>query len=308
MVGNFTQVPNEIVKNPDLTLGEKAMWTILKSFDFGHGDIFPSLATLSSESGLSEKQVRRIIKSLEQKGYVEIIQRFNKSNIYVLHSTPSNINSELASSQIRESPLPNMSIPSSQECPSNNTNRIRYNNNICTSPSPSASPTSASIDLSLEQQALLERISSLPWPNYQPTVWEKYINEHGIEVVEYAIATTKNDLELYYIDNPFGYAVNVIKNKIYYTGGLSENMDYLQVAFPDLDVKRLWCWVRDNCRIHGRQPTHRQFTEGLISGRIQELVEQKVEDVDARIDSWKLCGPVIPESIVDEVLNTTNSA
>ena len=72
-----------------LTGEEKIIFLILKRFldvRADQGDVFPSLDTICRLSGMTEKTVRKHIKSLQKKGVVIVKRRgLTKSNLYVIN-------------------------------------------------------------------------------------------------------------------------------------------------------------------------------------------------------------------------------
>lgn len=71
-----------------LTGEEKIIFLILKRFldvRIDQGDVYPSLATVCRLSGMSEKTVRKHLKSLQKKGVVTVKRRgLNKTNLYLI--------------------------------------------------------------------------------------------------------------------------------------------------------------------------------------------------------------------------------
>lgn len=60
---------------------------LLAMADFArdNGDCWPSLSTLASKARISVRQVRRIIRTLEEKGYVRTEERPGTSNFYAIN-------------------------------------------------------------------------------------------------------------------------------------------------------------------------------------------------------------------------------
>lgn len=77
--GGFTQIPNHLIRinmfvHDDVKLSPTEMLVLLQlvaSWWKKDEMPFPSMRTLSERIGISERQVQRSIKSLEQKGYVK---------------------------------------------------------------------------------------------------------------------------------------------------------------------------------------------------------------------------------------------
>lgn len=77
--GGFTQIPNHLIRinmfvHDDVKLSPTEMLVLLQlvaSWWKKDEMPFPSMRTLSERIGISERQVQRSIKSIEQKGYVK---------------------------------------------------------------------------------------------------------------------------------------------------------------------------------------------------------------------------------------------
>lgn len=83
----FTQVPNLILQNPDLSIGAKTTYAVMLSYAWNDNFCFPGQATLAKDLGSGERSVRRYIKELEDVGYIKVKQRgLGKVNLYELHA------------------------------------------------------------------------------------------------------------------------------------------------------------------------------------------------------------------------------
>lgn len=81
----YVQVPNVLVLNMSklqLSGNELALLIIIRMFAYQRNYSFPSLKTLQKISGLSHRGVIYIIKTLENKGYLEIKRISQKNNFY----------------------------------------------------------------------------------------------------------------------------------------------------------------------------------------------------------------------------------
>lgn len=85
----FTKCYHDFMDCTLLTGEEKIIFLILKRFldvRTDQGDVFPSLETVCRLSGMTEKTVRKHIKSLQKKGVVTVKRRgLTKSNLYVIN-------------------------------------------------------------------------------------------------------------------------------------------------------------------------------------------------------------------------------
>ena len=86
--GGFTQVPNFILKNPELSSNAKVAYALLLSYAWNLNRVFPGQERMAVDMGTSQPTVTRAIGELETIGYLEIRRRGQGlTNIYVLHHT-----------------------------------------------------------------------------------------------------------------------------------------------------------------------------------------------------------------------------
>ena len=84
----FTQVPNFILTNKDLSVGAKLGYAMLLKYAWGDDACFPGQVKLAEEMGGGERSVRRYLDELERAGFLEIEQRgLGKTNFYRLNLT-----------------------------------------------------------------------------------------------------------------------------------------------------------------------------------------------------------------------------
>jgi hypothetical protein len=67
-VKGFSQIPNAISFNPELTTSERLLWIVLQGFCYGKGECWPSQTTLANIMGLNRQSITRLVKSLCDKG------------------------------------------------------------------------------------------------------------------------------------------------------------------------------------------------------------------------------------------------
>jgi len=85
--GGFTQVPNFILKNSEISLGAKVTYSLLLSFYWNNNGVFPGQDRLAQHMGMSTSRANEYIKELETVGLIEITRRGQgKTNLYKLHS------------------------------------------------------------------------------------------------------------------------------------------------------------------------------------------------------------------------------
>ena len=81
----FTQVPNFILKNALLTVGEKITFAMFLSYAWHNNQVFPGQERLANDIGVTRMSVNTFIKGLEKKGFLTIQRRgLGKTNIYTL--------------------------------------------------------------------------------------------------------------------------------------------------------------------------------------------------------------------------------
>jgi biotin operon repressor len=81
----FTQVPNFILKNDALTVGEKITFAMFLSYAWNNDKVFPGQERLASDIGVTRQSVSTFIKGLEKKGFLTIKRRgLGQTNIYTL--------------------------------------------------------------------------------------------------------------------------------------------------------------------------------------------------------------------------------
>jgi biotin operon repressor len=84
--GGFTQVPNFILKNPDLSLGAKVTYAMFLSYAWNNDSCFPGQEKLAEHMGMSRSRVAEFISELSQSGLITIKRRgLGKTNIYTIH-------------------------------------------------------------------------------------------------------------------------------------------------------------------------------------------------------------------------------
>ena len=90
---HYTQFTNTFRDNENVTAQEKYLYMVLCSFAGDNGYAFPSIELLAKRTSNSPSTVRRLLKSLEEKGGLYICKRYDKttnrqlSNRYYLIDT-----------------------------------------------------------------------------------------------------------------------------------------------------------------------------------------------------------------------------
>ena len=85
VVDGFTQVPNFILKNDALTVGEKITFAMFLSYAWNNDKVFPGQERLAHDIGVTRRSVNTFVKGLEKKGFLTITRRgLGMTNIYTL--------------------------------------------------------------------------------------------------------------------------------------------------------------------------------------------------------------------------------
>ncbi len=83
--GGFTQVPNFILKSPDLSVGAKLTYAMLLSYAWHNDYCFPGQDTLATDMGAGLRSVSRYIDELEKHEFIAIKRNgLGKTNTYKL--------------------------------------------------------------------------------------------------------------------------------------------------------------------------------------------------------------------------------
>ena len=84
----FTQVPNFILTNKDLSVGGKLAYAMLLKYAWSDDACFPGQQKLAQDIGAGERSVRTYLKELEDADFLEVTQRgLGRTNLYRLHLT-----------------------------------------------------------------------------------------------------------------------------------------------------------------------------------------------------------------------------
>jgi hypothetical protein len=84
--GGFTQVPNFILRNPEISVGAKIAYAMFLSYAWHNDSCFPGQDRLAEDMGLTRVRVTQLISELETAGMVSIQRRGQgKTNLYTIH-------------------------------------------------------------------------------------------------------------------------------------------------------------------------------------------------------------------------------
>jgi hypothetical protein len=86
----FTQIPNIVLRHPDITPGAKVAYAVLLSYAWHEDRCFPGQERMSVDMAVSKPSVIAYLKQLQQAGLISITRRGQgKSNLYTLHALRS---------------------------------------------------------------------------------------------------------------------------------------------------------------------------------------------------------------------------
>lgn len=142
-------VDNALVDRKDLNLYEKMLYICLARHAGNNEYAFPKLSTLCEELGVKDNRtVVKYIKSLEEKGLIEVEKRKGSSNLYYLNNVEVPTSNDTSFEKVPTSYVPTLNVPttsnegtvptsdvgrgSSMKCMSKNTNIKNTKLNIIT--------------------------------------------------------------------------------------------------------------------------------------------------------------------------------
>src|SRR4029077_6653197 len=81
--GGFTQVPNFILKMPDLSVGAKVVYAMFLHYAWNNDSCFPGQDRLAMDIGMSRSRVAEFIGALQKAGLITITRRgMGRTNLY----------------------------------------------------------------------------------------------------------------------------------------------------------------------------------------------------------------------------------
>lgn len=81
----FGQMPQEVMRHPDLTLGAKVIFTALMLFVMAKGRYTPSQSELAEETSMSERAIRMALNELEKAGFIVRTKPGHNTTEYEIH-------------------------------------------------------------------------------------------------------------------------------------------------------------------------------------------------------------------------------
>lgn len=86
LANGFTQVPNFILKDPNLSIGAKVTYAMFLSYAWHNDSCFPGQDRLAEDMGMSRSRVTEFVSELERGGLVTITRRGQgRTNLYTIH-------------------------------------------------------------------------------------------------------------------------------------------------------------------------------------------------------------------------------
>ncbi len=108
--GGFTQVPNFILKNSNLSPGSKIAYAMFLSYAWNNDSCFPGQERLAADMGMSRSRVTEFIGELERAGLISIQRRGQgRTNLYTVHFKVASRRPEVGRSTSRSRPVHDLS-------------------------------------------------------------------------------------------------------------------------------------------------------------------------------------------------------
>lgn len=84
--GGFTQVPNFILRDSNLSIGAKLTYAMFLSYAWHNDHCFPGQGRLAEDMGMGRTSVTAFIGELEERGFIAIQRRGQgKTNLYTVN-------------------------------------------------------------------------------------------------------------------------------------------------------------------------------------------------------------------------------
>jgi DNA-binding PadR family transcriptional regulator len=124
LAAGFTQIPNGVLRRPDLQPGAKLTYMVLLSYAWQKDHAYPGQDRLAADMGVSERSVITYLKQLQESGLITIQRRgLGKTNVYILHriSGSENIADQTRSEKSAPAEVKNQTPPEMQDLRGKNT-------------------------------------------------------------------------------------------------------------------------------------------------------------------------------------------
>jgi hypothetical protein len=108
----FVQMPNFILRNPELSVGAKVTYAMFLSYAWNNDFCFPGQERLAQDMGMSRSRVTEFIGQLEDAGLISIQRRgLGKTNIYTVHAQVEHRHPDVGGPTSRRRPMDLRSQP-----------------------------------------------------------------------------------------------------------------------------------------------------------------------------------------------------
>jgi predicted transcriptional regulator len=86
--GGFTQVPNCLINNKELSVSAKLVYAKLLSYAWNNNAVYPGQEAMGEEIGITRPTINKSLAELVEIGYVEVQRRGQGlTNVYILRHT-----------------------------------------------------------------------------------------------------------------------------------------------------------------------------------------------------------------------------
>jgi DNA-binding transcriptional MocR family regulator len=126
LAAGFTQIPNLVLRRPDLSPGAKLTYMVLLSYAWQKESCYPGQDRLAEDMGVSERSIVTYLQHLARSGLVTVRRRgLGLTNVYVLHriSGSANFADQAGSAKFALPEVQNSTPPEVQNLQPKNTQR-----------------------------------------------------------------------------------------------------------------------------------------------------------------------------------------
>jgi hypothetical protein len=109
----FTQIPNALLRRPDVSLGAKMTYVVLLSYAWQTESCFPGQERMAADMGVTDRSVRAYLGELVERGLLEVTRRGQgMTNVYLLKKLDPNLTGKIFRSRTE-----NISGPDRKDLP-----------------------------------------------------------------------------------------------------------------------------------------------------------------------------------------------
>ena len=88
--GSWYWIHTHILRDRTLTKSEKIVYSTIASYSNSQQECFPSIKTISLDSGVAKRHVYRCLTALRKRKLLEVVHKRGRSNVYILCKTTPN--------------------------------------------------------------------------------------------------------------------------------------------------------------------------------------------------------------------------